>query len=51
MSQKWKIYDIKEGKLERKNPSCPRCGLGVFMAEHKDRHSCGSCGYTDWKKR
>ncbi|HPY59957.1 MAG TPA: 30S ribosomal protein S27ae [Methanospirillum sp.] len=29
---------------------CPRCGPGVFMGEHKDRVSCGKCGYTEFKK-
>ncbi|MCD6403782.1 MAG: 30S ribosomal protein S27ae, partial [Nanoarchaeota archaeon] len=26
------------------------CGPGVFLAEHKDRFSCGKCGYTEFKK-
>ena len=43
-------YEVKEGKIERKNMACPKCGAGVFMAEHKDRISCGKCGYTKWKK-
>jgi len=29
---------------------CPRCGPGVFMAQHKDRLSCGKCGYTEFTK-
>jgi small subunit ribosomal protein S27Ae len=29
---------------------CPRCGPGVMMADHKDRSSCGKCGYTEFKK-
>lgn len=32
-----------------KNKSCPKCGPGVFMANHKDRLSCGKCGYTEKK--
>jgi len=43
------FYEIKGDKIERKNLSCPKCGSGVFMAEHKDRHSCGKCSYTQWK--
>jgi len=46
-----RLYGIKEGKLVRKNPACPRCGEGTFMAEHQDRFSCGKCGYTKWKKK
>ncbi len=44
-----KYYEIKDGKLERKKKTCPKCGPGVFMAEHKDRWHCGRCGYTIWK--
>ena len=44
-------YEIKDDKVERKKKSCPKCGPGVFMAEHEDRVSCGKCGYTEFKKR
>jgi small subunit ribosomal protein S27Ae len=43
------LYEIKETKLVRKNPLCPRCGPGTFMADHRDRFTCGKCGYTKWK--
>lgn len=45
-----KYYDIKGDKLERKKKTCPKCGPGVFMAEHKDRWTCGKCGYTIMKQ-
>ncbi|MCA9478717.1 MAG: 30S ribosomal protein S27ae [Simkania sp.] len=32
-----------------KNKSCPKCGPGIFLADHKDRVSCGKCGYTEKK--
>jgi small subunit ribosomal protein S27Ae len=41
----------KEGKLERKKRNCPKCGPGVFLAEHGNRNSCGKCGYTEFKKK
>ena len=44
------IYQIKDGKIERKRQECPRCGSGVYMAEHANRTSCGKCGYTVFKK-
>jgi small subunit ribosomal protein S27Ae len=44
------MYEIKDGKAVKKNPTCPRCGDGVFLAAHKDRVSCGKCGYTEYKK-
>ena len=41
-------YSIGEdGKLERKAEFCPTCGPGVFLAIHKNRKSCGRCGYTE----
>jgi len=49
-SQKWKKYEIKEGKVERKQ-SCPKCGAGIFLAQHKDRSVCGKCGYTIFNKK
>nr|AIF10184.1 Ribosomal protein S27AE [uncultured marine group II/III euryarchaeote KM3_44_G05] len=30
----------------RKNETCPKCGPGVFLANHPDRKSCGRCGYN-----
>ena len=47
---KSRMYEIKDGKAVRKSPTCPRCGDGVFLASHKDRVSCGKCGYTEYKK-
>ena len=44
------LYKVDGDKLERKNKICPKCGNGVFMTEHKDRVSCGKCGYTEFKK-
>lgn len=45
-----KFYDISGNTLKRKKQTCPRCGEGVFLAEHSDRLSCGKCGYTEFKK-
>ncbi len=47
---KGKSYSTSGGKVERTKPVCPKCGPGVFMATHKDRVSCGKCGYTEFKK-
>lgn len=43
-------YEIKGNSVERKKQFCPKCGPGVFIAEHKDRFVCGKCSYTKWKK-
>lgn len=45
------FYEYTGSALERKRPFCPKCGPGVFMAEHSDRYTCGSCGYTKWKEK
>lgn len=42
-------YDASGEKAERKGKFCPKCGPGVFMAEHTDRYSCGKCGFTEKK--
>lgn len=44
-------YEIKDDTLIRKKRTCPKCGDGVFLAEHKDRASCGGCGYTEFAKK
>jgi small subunit ribosomal protein S27Ae len=49
--KKQKVPYQKEGDgLVKKNKECPKCGSGVFMANHKDRNSCGKCNYTEFKK-
>jgi len=47
---KSKQYKITGDKIERKR-YCTKCGPGIFMAEHKDRYSCGKCSYTEWKSK
>ncbi len=49
--EKRELYEIKNGKITRKRRFCPKCGPGVFMADHGDRYSCGKCGYTEFKKK
>ncbi len=49
-AKKWEMYEITDGKVKRKNKICPKCGPGVFMAKHKDRWTCGRCGYTEMIK-
>ena len=44
-----KLYEIKDGKVTRKNPFSPKAGDGYFMANHKDRFTCGKTGYTEMK--
>ncbi len=43
-------YVTKENKIKRQRQFCPKCGSGVFLAEHADRMTCGKCGYTKYKK-
>ncbi len=50
-SQIYSFYDVSKEKVTRKKKDCPRCGKGVFMAEHKDRNTCGKCGFTEFKQK
>lgn len=43
------MADKKKIKPYKKPRYCPRCGEGVRLAEHKDRWSCGKCGYYEKK--
>lgn len=45
-----RYYEIANNKVQRRNQWCPKCGPGVFLAAHRDRVSCGRCGYTEFKK-
>lgn len=42
------LYTVEDGELVRDRTPCPKCGDGVFLAEHDDRSSCGQCGYTEF---
>lgn len=43
-------FKVEGDKVTLNRKYCPRCGPGIIMAEHKDRVSCGKCGYTEFKK-
>ncbi|MBS3163789.1 30S ribosomal protein S27ae [Candidatus Woesearchaeota archaeon] len=47
-SQKWKKYTIHGDQIERAR-MCPKCS--VFLADHKDRYTCGTCGYVEIKPK
>lgn len=49
-SKTWQNYTAKGDDLSRKNISCPKCGQGVFLANHGNRKSCGKCGYSEFNK-
>ena len=49
-SEKWKKYKVSGNKAERAK-TCPKCGSGVFLAVHKDRVHCGTCGYTEFSSK
>jgi small subunit ribosomal protein S27Ae len=44
----YKFYKGQGDKVIRTKRDCPRCGKGTFMAEHKDRFTCGKCGFTEF---
>lgn len=45
--QVWSNYEVTGNEVKRKLESCPRCGSGTFMAGHKNRKTCGKCGYSE----
>lgn len=50
-SNVWKLYKVEGSRAITKSKSCPKCGAGVFLAEHDNRESCGRCGYTVFKNK
>jgi len=42
-------YKVSGDKLERANKWSPKKGEGFFMAEHKDRRTCGFSTYMEKK--
>lgn len=46
----YKLYKLFESKggLTKKAKSCPKCGTGYLLAQHKDRIMCGKCHYTEF---
>jgi len=44
------LYKVEGEKVTRLRPTCERCGSGYFMAKHKDRYTCGHCGFTRYKQ-
>ena len=44
------LYEIDGEKVTRLRPTCERCGAGYFMAKHKDRYTCGHCGFTRYRQ-
>jgi len=47
--KKTEFFKIEGDKINRIRKYCPKCGPAVFLADHKDRYSCGKCGYTEFK--
>ena len=52
--KKSEFYTISNNSVERLGKDCPKCGVGVKMAAHKEkdnktRFACGKCGLTTWE--
>ena len=37
------------GKITKLKIECEKCPAGTYMADHADRHTCGSCGNMFYK--
>jgi small subunit ribosomal protein S27Ae len=48
--QRGSFFKIEGAKITTAKKYCPRCGPGIMMADHKDRVTCGKCGYTEFRK-
>ena len=46
-NQLYKLYEVSGETIKRKQRFCPKCGPGVSLAKHKDRITCGKCGYME----
>ncbi len=46
-SKLWKAYEVKGSQLVRVKKFSPKAGTGFFMAEHKNRRTCGKTGYME----
>ena len=49
-SKKYKMYKI-DGDTIKRERSCPRCGIGVFLMKTPNRLYCGKCHYTEFLKQ
>ena len=47
----WKLYHVEGDKVSLKNKTCPKCDKAVLLAEHKNRLTCGKCGYVEFKSK
>tara|TARA_Y100000310_G_C20006548_1_gene500968 strand:- start:43 stop:231 length:189 start_codon:yes stop_codon:yes gene_type:complete len=47
-SKKYEKYKV-EGDKVTSSATCPKCGPGMFLAQHKDRAYCGRCHYVEMK--
>ena len=43
--------EVTGDSVKRKNKSCPKCGQGYIMANHKTRWTCGKCGYMEKQQK
>ena len=43
----YKIFSVSGNSVKRNNKTCPKCG--TFMANHKNRVTCGKCNYMEKK--
>jgi small subunit ribosomal protein S27Ae len=48
--KKYAHYTITGSSL-KKTKNCPRCGPGIFLADHKERLYCGKCHYTEFVEK
>ena len=40
-----------DGSSFKRSRMCPRCGAGIFLANHGNRLHCGKCNYTEFLEK
>jgi len=48
---RYKMYAVSGDKLEKKNSTCPKCSVASYLSNHKDRQTCGKCGYVEIRSK
>ena len=49
-SKRYEKYTIEGDKVTSKK-TCPKCGPGIFLGDHKNRLYCGKCHYNEFKSK
>ncbi len=49
--EKRQVFKVEGDKIVSQRKNCPKCGDGLFLADHKDRARFWKCGYNEFKTK